>query len=116
MEFDPKTALSVLLGLAGSLRTIGQLAEAVNAIAGQILDDPEVESPVPPAIKLDDLAPLFVLLAELEAAAERLKVRSPTLRRLQRQHLRQSRAASSRGMAHYEQDEVPDSSEHTDAD
>jgi len=116
MEFDPKTALTILLGLAGSLRTIGQLAEAVNAIAGQILDDPEVESPVPPAIKLDDLAPLFVLLAELETAAETLKVRSPTLRRLQREHLRKSRAALARGMAHYEQDELADSSKVSESD
>jgi len=111
VEFDPKTALSILLGLAGALRTVGQLAEAVNAIAGQMADDGELESSLPPAIKLDDLAPLFVLLAELEAAAEKLRVRSPVLRKLQREHLRQSRATPTRGMAHYEQDEVTDPGE-----
>lgn len=116
MEFDPKTALSVLLGLAGALRTVGQLAEAVNAIAGQMADDPELESQVPPGIKLDDLAPLFVLLADLEAAAERLRVRSPVLRRMQREHLRKSRAASAHGVAHYEQDEVAAEDEHKESD
>lgn len=116
MEFDPKTALSILLGLAGALRTVGQLAEAVNAIAGQLSDDSELESEVPPAIKLDDLAPLFVLLADLEAAAERLRVRSPVLRRLQREHLRKSRATPARGMAHYERDEVAAEDEHTESD
>jgi len=110
MEFDPKTALSVLLGVAGALRTVTQLAEAVNALAGELVDGDEPASgPVPPCIKLDDLAPLFVLLAELEAAAERLKVKSPVLRELQRQARRASKArdASRHGMAHYEQDEVP---------
>lgn len=116
MEFDPKTALSVLLGLAGALRTIGELAEAVNAIAGHVLDDPELEQKVPPAIKLDGIADLCVLLAELEASAARLQTRSPILRRMQREHLRQSRAASARSMAQPEQDEVTAQDEHKESD
>jgi len=116
MDFDPKTALSVLLGLAGALRTVGQLAEAVNALAGHVLDDETVESPVPPCIKLDDLAPLFVLLADLETAAAKLELRSPVLRALRNKRLRKSRTAPARGMAHYEQDEVTDSGSDTDSD
>lgn len=109
MEFDPKTALSILLGLAGALRTVTQLAEAVNALAGELVDGDEPASgPLPPSIKLDDLAPLFVLLAELEVAAEKLQVRSPVLRKLRREQLAKSRARRGEGIGHYEQNEAPD--------
>lgn len=114
MEFDPKTALSILLGLAGALRTIAQLAEATNAIAGELVDGEEPASgPVPPCIKLDDLQPLLVLLAELEVAAEKLQVRSPVLRKLRREQLAKSRARNQTGIAHYEQDST-DEVEDTD--
>lgn len=106
MEFDPKTALSILLGLAGALRTVTQLAEAVNSIAGELVDGDEPASgPLPPCIKLDDLQPLFVLLAELEVAAEKLQVRSPVLRKLRREQLARAKRRRGEGMGHYEQNE-----------
>jgi len=106
MEFDPKTALSILLGLAGALRTVTQLAEAVNALAGELVDGDEPDSgPIPPCIKLDDLAPLFVLLAELEVAAEKLQVRSPVLRQLRRDQLARAKQRRGEGIGQYEQNE-----------
>lgn len=107
MEFDPKTALSLLLGVSGVVRILAQLAEATNALAGELVDGEEPASgPVPPCIKLDDIAPLLVLMAELEAAAERLRLRNPMLRKLRREELAKSRARTQTGMAHYEQDEI----------
>lgn len=112
MEFDPKTALSILLGLAGALRTIAQLAEATNAIAGELVDGEEPASgPVPPCIKLDDLQPLLVLLAELEVAAEKLQVRSPILRKLRRDQLARAKRRDYTGIARYEQQDESEGDE-----
>lgn len=85
---SPNTAFAITAGLAQLIRLVARQGEAINAALGElehtlgVADRQEFPAPAPGDLLPDDN--LLLLASELEAVAQRVKLRNRTLQKVRR--------------------------------